>query len=124
MPWRLELSITGPRHSQGSSKIRPSGTRGRGVLTPRSIQSSFRVRCTAWRPICTRFSCRLRVPVRPVPASAVEAVEEVSLAEALGAGAEACFERTLLARNDRTANLTPHLLEVNFSGNQRACLDR
>ena len=57
-----------------------------------SIRFSFRVRCTAWRPICTRSSCRPRARVRAVRASVeVAAVAADSPAADLAAVAEARF---------------------------------
>src|ERR1035438_5718125 len=44
-------------------------------------RSSFRVRCTAWRPICTRFSSPHLARVQADPALAV--------AEAVGVGSRA-----------------------------------
>ena len=63
----------------------------------RSMPCSFRVRCIAWRPICTRYSSRLRARVRPARALAVEdsvagAVD--SPAEDLAGAGAARFERT------------------------------
>src|SRR5580704_808394 len=62
------------------------------------IRFSFRVRCTAWRPICTRSSCLRRERVRVVRVLAeVAAAEAGSLVEASGAGAEARFEFPIMA---------------------------
>src|SRR5579871_3610696 len=73
-PWRSALSITGPRHSPESSRILPVGTSAPATLRAwDSTPSSFRVRCTAWPPTCTRCSSLPRAPVLVVQDSAVVA---------------------------------------------------
>src|SRR5437868_7110268 len=64
-----------------------------------STRYFFRVRCTAWRRICTRHLSQLRaqVPADPVSAAVVEAVE-VFLAAALVAVAGARSKRKGPAR--------------------------
>src|ERR1039458_1342303 len=94
MRWLWVWSITGRRRLPGSSKIRRSGTWARAAMWEDSIRSSFRVPCTAWRPICTKSSFLPRVRVR----ADLDLVEEDSVVEAaspvevLAAAAEARFE--------------------------------